>query len=176
LVGHVYCWPNPQHHLHMPGRLTTVTVSVLVVKNFYSQSNNASVPLQLLRLSHPFIINNKHSLSVWHWRKNTEIAFFFYWDILVLQFVLVSAVQGSESTVRIHITPASTISLPPPNPLHPSRLPQSTKGSSLCYRAGSHWLSVLLVACTYISLNLSLPIYPTPISIPFVCALFLPWK
>ena len=173
----MYCWPNPQHHLRMPGRLTTYSHCVIAsCKEFLQSVKQCLCPLKLLRLSHPFIINNKHSLSVWHWRKNTEIASFFYWDILVLQFVLVSPVQGSESAVRIHISPASTISLPPPNPHHPSRLPQSTKWSSLCYRAGFHWLSVLLVACTYLSLNLSLPIYPTPISIPFVCALFLPWK
>ena len=137
LVGHVYCWPNPQHHLHMPGRLTTVTVSVLVVKNFYSQSNNASVPLQLLRLSHPFIMNNEHSLSKWRWRKDTEIAFSFFIG-LHLFTICVSAVQGSESAVHIHISPASMICLPPPNPLHPSRLAQSTQLSSLCYRAGPH--------------------------------------
>ena len=52
--------------------------------------------------------------------------------------VLFSAVQQSESVIRIHISPFFQISFP-------FRSPQSIQSSSLCYTAGSHQLSILYI-------------------------------
>ena len=64
--------------------------------------------------------------------------FFFIGVLLLYNGVLVSAVQQSESAIRIHISPPSWISLPP-------RSPQSSEQNSLCYTVGSHQLSVLYI-------------------------------
>ena len=50
----------------------------------------------------------------------------------------VSAVQWSESTIRVHISP-SLLNLPlHPSLSHPSRSSQRTELSSLCFTAASH--------------------------------------
>ena len=60
----------------------------------------------------------------------------FYWDILVLQFVLVSAnKEVNQLYVYIYPHPLQSPSHPP-NSFHPSRLPQRAKLSSLAYRVG----------------------------------------
>ena len=57
--------------------------------------------------------------------------------------MLVSAVQWSESAIRIHLFPASWASLPPSSPpSHPPTSSQNIKWSSLCYTAASHYLSI----------------------------------
>ena len=61
---------------------------------------------------------------------------FFYWDILVLQFVLVSA-NKEVNQLYVYIYPHLLRSPShPPNSFHPSRLPQRAKLSSLGYRVG----------------------------------------
>ena len=55
---------------------------------------------------------------------------------MLCNIVLVSAVQWSESAIRMHISPPSWTSHYPP--FCPSRSSQSTELSSLCYTAGSH--------------------------------------
>ena len=60
----------------------------------------------------------------------------FYWSIISLNIVLVSAVQQSESAICIHN--ASLLSLPPTPTFHPSRSSQSTKLSSLSFTAASY--------------------------------------
>ena len=74
---------------------------------------------------------------------------------LLYNVVLLSAVQQSESVIRIHTSPLFFISFP-------SGSPQSTQFSSLCYTVGSHQLSILyMVSIEYIC-PFSLPIHPTP--------------
>ena len=55
---------------------------------------------------------------------------------LLYTAVSVSAIQQSESAIRIHISPLFWISLP-------FRSPQDTQQSSLCYTVGSHQLPIL---------------------------------
>ena len=52
--------------------------------------------------------------------------------------MLVSAVQWSESTICMHISPPSWVFCPPLPQPHPSRSSQSTRLSSLCSTAASH--------------------------------------
>ena len=55
---------------------------------------------------------------------------------MLYNVVLVSAVQQSESTICIHISPYPLPLEPPLS--HPSRLSESTELISLCYAAASH--------------------------------------
>ena len=57
----------------------------------------------------------------------------------VVDVLMYGEVQKGESAIYTHVAPLSWISFP-------FRSPQSTEYSSLCYSAGSHWLSVLYVA------------------------------
>ena len=78
--------------------------------------------------------------------------------------MLVSALQWSASAIWTHSSPLFRASLPPHLHPHPSGLSQSTKVSSLCYVAASHWLSILhtvVCICQTCSPNLSHPPLPT---------------
>ena len=62
--------------------------------------------------------------------------------------MLVSAIEWSELAICIHLFPPFQTSLPLHPPSHPSRSSQSTRLSSLCYRAAFHQLSILhMVVC-----------------------------
>ena len=63
--------------------------------------------------------------------------FFLNWSTVAFNCVLVSALQLSESSIHIHVSPPSRIS-PTPAPSHPSRSSQSTKMRSLRYTAVPH--------------------------------------
>ena len=72
------------------------------------------------------------------------VSFFFLIFIgvqLLYNILLVSAIQQSESAIRIHISPLFWISFP-------FKSPQSDEQSSLCYTVGSHQLSILYIVST----------------------------
>ena len=81
---------------------------------------------------------------------------------MLYSVVLVFALQQCESAIGIH-APFLLNLLPTPTPLRPSRLSQSTRLSSLCYAAASHYLFVLRVVMYMFwcySLNLFYPLLP----------------
>ena len=57
--------------------------------------------------------------------------------------MLVFAIHQHESATGIHMSPLSWASLPTQTPSYLSRLSQSTRLSSLCQTADSHWLCIL---------------------------------
>lgn len=107
------------------------------------------------------------SLPFENWSLIALQHFIFYNLVLQLRFIL----QLSESSIRIHISSPSWVSLPP-TPSDPSRSLQSPKLRSLCYTGGSH-------KCQACAPNLSHPSLPPSVS---TCAfsmsksLFLPCK
>ena len=85
------------------------------------------------------------AVSVCFFQALSSISVFYFFNCFSLlesnyctMLLLVSAVGQSESAIYIHISPPSWNSLHSPPPSHPSRLPQSTTLSSLCYTSGSH--------------------------------------
>ena len=81
--------------------------------------------------------------------------FFFNWMIIALQCYGLCHTSICISHDYIHIS--FLLSLPPP--FHPSRSSQSARLDSPCYRAASHWLSVLHMTGIYG--NATFPICPT---------------
>ena len=80
---------------------------------------------------------------------------------MLYNVVSVSAVQQSESAIRIHIPAASRTSLPP-LPSHPSRSSQSTELSSLCNTAGSQLAVCFTHGIVFMSNLISIFVPPSP--------------
>ena len=105
------------------------------------------VSLVLGNQPQPFFLRHtiiaRHSHSLWRVMPTLVRAMqcFFFWSMIAFQCCveLVSAIQQHESAIIIHICPPSWTFLQP-TPSHPSRSLQSTKLSSLCYIAASHYL------------------------------------
>ena len=68
---------------------------------------------------------------------------FLNWRIIALQCCDGFCHTSTWFSHRYIYAPPSWTSLPLPIPSHPSRLSQSTRFSSLCHTANSHWLSIL---------------------------------
>ena len=95
-------------------------------------------------------------------RKTTHPGFFFEYSCFT-RFCYFSAVPWSESAVGIHTSPPFWTSLPPTPASHPSRASQSMELGSLCYKEGSHELSILhMVVHIYASATLPIPPPPSP--------------
>ena len=63
---------------------------------------------------------------------------------LVYNIGLISVIHQYELTIGVHMSSASSISLPQPAQSHLSRLSQSPSLSSLSHTTNSHWLSVCI--------------------------------
>ena len=64
------------------------------------------------------------------WPRVVRWPYLFIWIYVFLigwqlQYVLVSSIHKHESVIGIHMSPPSWTSIPPPTPLHPSKLSQS---------------------------------------------------
>ena len=94
------------------------------------------------------------------------IKLFFIRVQLLYNIVLVSIVQQNEITVCSHISPLFWISFP-------FRSPRSTVQNSLCYKAGSHQLSIFYIT-VYICQSQSTRSSHPPVALLFTSALSLP--
>ena len=77
--------------------------------------------------------------------QNKPMDLFFLLE-LIYSVVLVSAVQKSDSVIRIHVSILFQI-------LFPFRLLQSIEQSFLCYTVGPCWLSILFYLFFYVWLH-----------------------
>ena len=81
----------------------------------------------------------------------------------MINHVLVSDVQQSDSVIHIHVSILFQI-------LFPFRLLYKIEQSSLCYIVSPYWLSILNIAVVHV--NPKLPVYPSPHLSPLVTLKF----
>ena len=103
-------------------------------------------------------------------QRNSAIHIFIVlnWRNLLYNVVLFSSVLYGELVIYIH----TSLPLGPPSHLpisHPSRSWQSTKVSSLCYTAASHYFAHGTV---YLSMPISQFVPPSPSPVPALCPQF----
>ena len=103
------------------------------------------------------------------------IFFTFLLEYNCFTMLLVSAVQQSESAIRIHISPYALPLEPPSHPSYPIPLgPHKVLSWSLCYAAAYHEPSILhLVVYICQCYSLALSQLPLPPLCPQVCSLCL---
>ena len=111
-------------------------------------------------------INFQTLLKILRRVRNFSFLFFFFWNVVTLQVLLVCTVQWSESDICVHIPLPSWTTFPPPPFPHPTPLSQHRAWAwAPCAISRSHYLPIL-----YGSVYMSVPVSQlTPLFLPPLC-------